>query len=89
MRLSEQVKPISQIKANAAEILKGIARDRRPVVITQNGEATAVLQDIASFEETQETIALLKLIAMGERDIAAGRTIDADTFLAELRSPKP
>lgn len=86
MRLSDQITPISQLKARAAEILKAIARDRQPVVITQNGEAAAVLIDIASYEETGETIALLKLAAMGEREIEASDTEPADSVLARLRT---
>ena len=63
MRYSSQVKPISYLKANAAEVLTLLAEQREPLVITQNGEAKAVLQDVASFEETQETLALLKILA--------------------------
>ena len=59
MRYSSQVKPITYLKANAAEVLAQLGQRREPLVITQNGEARAVLQDIASFEETQETLALL------------------------------
>jgi len=51
VRYSTQVKPISYLKANAAELLAQLAEDRRPLVITQNGEAKAVLQDVASFEQ--------------------------------------
>lgn len=69
MRYSTQVKPISYLKANAAEVLLQLAECREPMVITQNGEAKAVLQDIASFEETQETLALLKILALGQRDV--------------------
>ncbi len=74
MRYSRQIKPISYLKANAAEVLSDLAERREPMVITQNGEAKAILQDIASFEETQETLALLKLIALGKQDIKAGKT---------------
>ncbi len=73
MRYSSQVKPISYLKANAAEVLTHLAEQRRPMVITQNGEAKAVLQDVASFEETQETLALLKILALGNQDVAAGK----------------
>ena len=62
MRYSSQVKPISYLKANAAEVFAHITEVREPMVITQNGEAKAVLQDVASFEETQETLALLKIL---------------------------
>jgi len=61
MRYSSQVKPISYLKANAAEVLTHLAEQRQPLVITQNGEARAVLQDVASFEETQETLTMLKI----------------------------
>ncbi len=56
MRYSAQVKPISFLKAHAAEVLQRLAEDREALVITQNGEAKAVLQDVASYEETQETL---------------------------------
>lgn len=74
MRYSSQVKPISYLKANAAEVLLQLAEQRQPMVITQNGEAKAVLQDVASYEETQETLALLKMLALGNQDIEAGKT---------------
>lgn len=74
MRYSTQVKPISYLKANAAEVLQQLAEHREAMVITQNGEAKAVIQDVASYEETQETLALLKLLALGNQDVEAGRT---------------
>jgi prevent-host-death family protein len=86
MRYSAQVKPISYLKANAAEVLLNLAETREPMVITQNGEAKAVVQDIASYEQTQETLALLKLLALGNQDIDAGRTRRASAILARLRT---
>ena len=74
MRYSAQVKPISHLKAHAAELLLQLGERREPLIITQNGEAKAVLQDVASYEETQETLALLKLLALGSQDVEAGRT---------------
>lgn len=85
MRYSSQVKPISYLKANAAELLARLAEQREPLVITQNGEAKAVLQDVASFEETQETLALLKILALGRQDIEAGRVKPAVDVVARLR----
>jgi len=73
MRYSTQIKPISYLKANAAEVLQEIAEQRKPLVITQNGEAKAVLQDVASYEETQETLALLKILALGNQQVAEGK----------------
>ena len=86
MRYSTQVKSISYLKANAAEMLQTLAAEREPVLITQNGEAKAVLLDVVSYEAMQETLALLKLLAMGDREIEAGQTEVADTVIAILRT---
>ncbi|HJS04712.1 MAG TPA: type II toxin-antitoxin system Phd/YefM family antitoxin [Variovorax sp.] len=86
MRFSSQVKPISYLKANAAEVLAHLADQREPLIITQNGEAKAVLQDVASFEETQETLALLKILALGNREVAAGKVKPVAEVVARLRA---
>jgi len=88
MRYSSQVKPISYLKANAAEVLKDLAEQRVPMVITQNGEAKAVLQDVASFEETQETLALLKILALGTQDVAAGKVKPVAEVVSRLRAKR-
>ena len=88
MRYSSQVKPISYLKANAAEVLTRLAENREPMVITQNGEAKAVLQDLASFEETQETLALLKVLALGQQDVEAGRVKQVADVVARLRDKR-
>ena len=86
MRYSAQVKSISYLKANAAEVLTNLAENQEPMVITQNGEAKAVIQDVASYEQTQETLALLKLLALGQQDIETGRTKPARAIIERLRS---
>jgi prevent-host-death family protein len=86
MRYSSHVKPISYLKANAAEVLTHLAEQREPLVITQNGEAKAVLQDVASFEETQETLALLKILALGNQDVEAGRVKPIADVVARLHA---
>jgi prevent-host-death family protein len=88
MRYSSQIKPISYLKANAAEVLKELAEQRKPMVITQNGEAKAVIQDVASYEETQETLALLKILALGSREIEAGKTRPVADAVKRLRAKK-
>ena len=85
MKLSSQIKPISYFKANAAEIVRELALQREPMVITQNGEATAVIQDIASYEETQESLALLKILALGNRQVESGRVVPALPVIKRLR----
>ncbi len=88
MRYTSQVKPISYLKANAAEVLTRLAEQREPLVITQNGEAKAVLQDVASFEETQETLALLKILALGNQDVVAGKLKPVAYVVARLRAKR-
>ena len=88
MRYSSQVKPISYLKANAAEVLLQLAERREPLVITQNGEAKAVIQDVASYEETQETLALLKLLALGNQEIETGKAKPVSDVVARLRTKR-
>ena len=88
MRYSSQVKPISYLKSNAAEVLARLTVQREPLVITQNGAAKAVLQDVASFEETQETLALLKMLALGSQDVAAGKVRPVADVVARLRAKR-
>jgi prevent-host-death family protein len=80
-----RVKPISYVKANAAELIRELKENGEPLVITQNGEATAVMQDVASYEATQETLALLKILALGRRQVEEGRTVPADEVFRRLR----
>jgi prevent-host-death family protein len=88
MRYSTQIKPISYLKANAAEVLKELTEHRKPLIITQNGEAKAVVQDVASYDETQETLALLKILALGNAQIAQGKIIPLAEAVSRLRAPK-
>jgi prevent-host-death family protein len=85
MKYSTQIKPISYIKSNAADVLRELAENREPFVVTQNGEAKAVLQDIASYEETQETMSLLKILALGNRQVEEGQTVSAKEAIQRLR----
>lgn len=88
MRHLPRVKPISYLKANTAEVLTQLAEQREPLVITQNGEAKAVIQDVASYEETQETLALLKILALGNQDVEAGKVKQVTEVVARLRAKR-
>ena len=85
MKLSSQIKPISYLKAHAAEIVRTLGEQPEPLIITQNGEAKAVLQDIDSYEQMQETVALLKILALGSRQIEAGQVQPAADVVTRLR----
>jgi prevent-host-death family protein len=86
MRYSTQIKPISYLKANAAEVLETLAENRQPLIITQNGEAKAVMQGLATYESTQETLALLKILALGNKEFAAGNVASQATVEKRLRA---
>lgn len=85
MKLSRQIKPISYLKAHAAEIMRSLSEQGEPLVITQNGEAKAVMQDIESYEQAQETMALLKILALGTRQIEEGKIQPAGDVIQRLR----
>ena len=85
---SSRIKPISYLKANAAEVLRQLAEGRQPMLITQNGEARAVIQDVLSYEETQETLALLKVLALGNREIEEGKVKPVADVVRRLRARK-
>ena len=84
MKFSTQIKSISYLKSHAAEIVKDISESREPMLITQNGEAKLVVMDVQSYERQEETLALLKLLAMGRGDIEHGRFRDAEDVFADL-----
>ena len=85
MKLSSRIMPISYLKAHAAEIVRTLGDRGEPLIITQNGEAKVVIQDIDSFEQMQETVALLKILALGNRQIEAGQVQLAVDVIARLR----
>ncbi len=85
MKLSSQIKPISYLKAHAAEIVRSLGEQGEPLVITQNGEAKVVMQDIESYEQTQETMALLKILALGTRQVEEGKVQSFADVIKGLR----
>ena len=85
MKLSESVKPISYLKSHTAEALRDVSEGQQPMVITQHGEAKAVLQDIASYEQTQESLALLKMLAQSSKSIQEGRSKPVKKAFADIR----
>ena len=85
MSLSSRIKPISYLKAHASEIVRTLRDEGEPLIITQNGEAKAVVQDIDAYEQMQETLALLKILALGSRQIEEGRVKPAADIIARLR----
>ena len=85
MKPSKSIKPISYLKSNTADVVRELNEMREPVIITQNGMAKAVMQDVDTFEQTQETLALLKLLAQGQSDVEEGATRTLRKAVNELR----
>lgn len=89
MKYSSQIKPISYLKSHTAEIVRDITENRKPLLITQNGEAKLVVIDIKSFEESEETLSLLKILALGNREIEQEKLRNIDEVFAELDNTDP
>ncbi|MBE0437951.1 MAG: type II toxin-antitoxin system Phd/YefM family antitoxin [Methylomicrobium sp.] len=85
MKLSENIKPISYLKANATEVIEKLKSDHQPMVITQNGEAAMVVQSVADYEQTQETLSLLKMLAQSQQAFAEGKTVSSEEAFSRLR----
>lgn len=84
MNISEDIKPITYLKSKAADLLKQINETHRPVVITQNGEPRAVLQDPKSYENMRNAIGILKLISQGEEDVRNGKSKLQENVFTEI-----
>ena len=85
MKLSKSIKPISYLKSHTAEALRDVSQRHEPMIITQHGEAKAVLQDIASYEQMQESLALLKMLAQSSKGIREGRSKPVKSAFADVR----
>lgn len=87
MRLEDRVRSISYLKAHAAEVLRDLGERQEPLVITQNGEARAVMLHVAAYDALQETVALIKLLSLADRQAREGMVQSADDALAAFRNP--
>jgi prevent-host-death family protein len=85
MKFSESVKPISYLKAHASEVIRDVTENQKTLLITHNGEAKVVLQDVKLYEQTQEALALLKILAMNSKDIRKGKSKTIDKTFKEVR----
>ena len=86
MKPSESIKPISFLKSHTADVVREVNENRETIIITQNGEARAIVQDIATYEQTQETLALLKLLAQGKRSVEESRSRPFRKAINELQA---
>lgn len=84
MHLSQDIKPISYLKAKTADVINSVNENQRTIIITQNGEAKAVVQDIKSYENLQNSLNLLKLIVQSENNIENNEVIEQDKMFENL-----
>ncbi len=85
MRPSEAIKPISYLKAHASELIRDVSNNQKTLIITQNGEAKVILQDIKLYEKTQESLALLKILAMSSKNLKDGNVKSIDQAFSDIR----
>ena len=85
MILSEAIKPISYLKAHASELIRDVTNNQKTMIITQNGEAKVILQDIKLYEKTQESLALLKILAMSNKNLKNGKVRSIDLTFKDVR----
>ena len=86
MNLATDIKPISYLKAKTADALLYVNESHRPLIITQNGEAKAVIQDIESYQNMKNAISMLKLLAEGEKEIQSGNFVSQDSFFEKMEA---
>lgn len=84
MRLSTHIKPISYLKDNAAQIVKDLTESREPLLITQNGESKLVVMDVQTYEDNMQTLAMLKILALGQNQIKSGQYKTIEQAFAEI-----
>jgi prevent-host-death family protein len=86
MNITHDIKPVTYLKSKAAFLLNQINETHRPVIITQNGEARAVLQDPESYENMRNAIGLLKLISQGENDVRDGNVKSQEDVFKDIEN---
>ncbi len=86
MNTKQDIRSISFVKANAANLLDQVNETHRPIIITQNGEAKAVLMDTESYDSMQNAIGILKLISMGEKDVKNGKFTEQKSFFSAIEN---
>ncbi len=86
MKFSEAVKPISYFKAHAAEVVRDVVDNNKTMIITQNGEAKVILQDVRTYEQLQESLALLKILALSNKNLSEGKVKTASKAFKDIRS---
>lgn len=85
MKPSESIKPISYLKAHASEMIRDVTNNQKTIIITQNGEAKVILQDIKLYEQTQESLALLKVLAISNKSFNDGKIKPINQTFKDIR----
>ena len=86
MKFSEDVKPISYFKAHASEVVRDVVDNSKTMIITQNGEAKVILQDVKTYEQLQESLALLKILTLSNKSLKEGKVKTSSKSFKDIRS---
>jgi prevent-host-death family protein len=86
VNLKADIKPISYIKTNAADMMKYVNENKNPIIITQNGEAKAVLMDVDSYQDMQNAFSLMGIIKEAEKEIERKDYKEFDVVFSELKN---
>ena len=84
MKLSESIKPVTYLKTNSADVIKKVTDSKRPMIVTQNGEAKVVVMDIETYERDRQAFLMMRILAKGVRDAENGKLHDADEVFDEV-----
>ena len=85
MKYSTSVKPISYLKTHASRMIRELSDNQGTLIVTHNGQAKAIVQDIRTFERTQEALALLKILTQSQRNIQRGKAKRLDAVVTSLK----
>ena len=86
MGLAKDIRTVTEMKTRAAQLLDEVNLEKRPLIITQDGKPRAVMMDVESYDELRTALGLLKLVALGEDDIRAGRWIEQEEMFDQLEA---
>ncbi len=85
MKYNQDIRPVTYLKTNSADLIKEVQKNKRPIFVTQNGEAKIVLQDLEEYQRQKDTLLMLKMIALGEREIRSGDVVEQDKLFSKIQ----
>ena len=85
MKYNQDIRPVTYLKTSSADLIKEVQENRRPIFVTQNGEAKIVLQDLGEYQKQMDTMLILRMLALGEAEINKGQVVEQDKLFAKIQ----